>query len=633
MGRETIAHLPVSIFTTIIVEKAQSYRHAHGDWPTCGALRVLLEEDPTGRLLGTKLEEYLTHHLQVGVLRCRLGFAAQEVNWDIRLGELLKHVAHTRIKPLTEFLPWAREQVESYSRAQPHHRHRVLEEMETRLERCLDALGSGTAADHSPVKKAPSLQSSLVGRSQLLYEDTTAALAISLSSQQLQPALERFAEWVSCTRHLSPQRDLYSRMRTFFDRHYSATRAIPLLRFHQEFYLPHLETAEPRLDAETELTRQLDAGRRELTALLRRRWATDRTTNEIALTSEELAQVCGTILPLVDRDNVAASVSCRCHLAESDRIVISNGTYTAGFGRLFSRFLHIIDPAVTSALKDRNRSLPGTCLAQIGGDDNFNGNLHPQLFDYVISLPSSAHAVRPECQIPVEELWVTPTPGDPHSLRLMWTGSDQEVVPIDLGFLVHRARPPLHQLLNWFSPVAGFSLILPTSLSGGAEEESGGVLYRPRYTYRERLVLSRRTWLVGRHALPIGDQKESDAEYFDRLLRWATAHSMPSQMFYRIAVAGPDAPSASIDPRVARLHVPQLLDMHNGLLVRYWRQALEEVSRSNDPFRLELEERLPAPQDLLVLDGKRHVAEMILQMEPSHFLERSRPDILSAPVS
>jgi hypothetical protein len=143
-------------------------------------------------------------------------------------------------------------------------------------------------------------------------------------------------------------------------------------------------------------------------------------------------------------------------------LILQGGSYTAGFGKYFSRFLYMLPDDVQEQVRRENAALTDDLLAEICGDAQFNANLHPPLLKWEISYPTGESGAAEE-QLRSSDIGVEPDPEDPDTLRLVHAPTGRRVVPVDLGFLNPRMRPPLYQLVSRFTPPAMFAPPVPES--------------------------------------------------------------------------------------------------------------------------------------------------------------------------
>ncbi|HEV7590231.1 MAG TPA: hypothetical protein VGO40_19080, partial [Longimicrobium sp.] len=196
---------------------------------------------------------------------------------------------------------------------------------------------------------------------------------------------------------------------------------------------------------------------------------------------------------------------------------------------------------------------------------------------------------------------VEPDPEDPDTLRLVHAPTGRRVVPVDLGFLNPRMRPPLYQLVSRFTPPAMFGPPIPESPEprrpraaapeepaaeavdadtvavGGGDADTAGaapavdadtavadtaraaadgieippaeppppprILARPRVTFEGSLVLARRRWVVPGELFPQREPHEAAADFFVRANRWRREAGIPETSYVRINPL-PEPPAA-----------------------------------------------------------------------------------------
>jgi hypothetical protein len=326
--------------------------------------------------------------------------------------------------------------------------------------------------------------------------------------------------------------------------------------------------------------------------------------------------------------------------------LVVDGCHT-GFGKYFSRFLHVLPQELERALTRQPEVWGPVRVAELGGDAAFNANLHPRILPWTLSYPTCEGGQEGPAMA-VTELRVAPCPEDPDGLLLLHGESGERVLPVDLGFLNPNLRPPLFQLLAWLSPGAAFHFPLPeepwdTPSERDLADEAGSleaaapqappeadscageeaIQYRPRIVYEDRLVLARRRWRIPCSRLPLAAASEGEAAYFLRLQRWCRGLGLPRQLFFRLRPgsakgAGEGAGAASgIASAASRRHLekPQYLDVDGPLTVELFRRTVAALAAATTPFEVILEEALPAPAEALPSASGRHATELILQVD------------------
>jgi hypothetical protein len=295
---------------------------------------------------------------------------------------------------------------------------------------------------------------------------------------------------------------------------------------------------------------------------------------------------------------------------------VLNGS-TPGFGKMFSRFLHVFDTHVTDELRSWNASNNHPALLVEDCDASyFNANLHPPLLPYEIWMPNGHNSLPPEKQIAVTELKVR-LDKTKQVLDLVHTATQKPAHIFDLGFQGYAGRSQLFQLLTKFAGVEYLSVwpLLDTINRKGVgnnQAQQDTILIHPRVVYEGRLILQRRAWLVPKALLPSRRSGESQWEFFVRVNYWRQEHKIPVEVFVTVNPRR-RAEKFNIDPEafknVARDdYKPQYICFKNPLLVILFEKLLAKV-----PHHLKIEEMLPNSQQLLLFDQKRYVSEFVIQ--------------------
>ena len=549
-----------------------------------------------------QMAAYADRLLDAGFLRFRLGIREQDVDWDRRLRRLLEGPDDEHARRTVAFLREYRRGAETYATAPIEQRRGLLTSLSALADSHFESLeGKDWAAGTS-----------------VLFEDAGSHTSLALDLGDLG---ELAAEYVRLTLPFIWIVGEQVNMRHFFGSHYGS-RSVALLRFYEDYYREHFkdhlaavreaEEGGDKTAAEQlanpfglELVAQLNHARRRFEQRIRELWQAAPEAEEIVLERHDLEAAAEGLSPEEPCRSVSLFVQHVPNLVAQgeDGLVLSE--YLAGFGKYFSRFLHLLPDEVTQDLRASNRRLTGAELAEVCGEASFNADLHPPLLGAEIAYPTAEGGAAEE-QVPVSNLVVEPDPHRPLRVRLRDTATGREVVPVDLGFLSPRLRPPLFQLLSRMTPATAFLPNLPEEPENGSREQ---VIYRPRVTYRGRLVLARRRWTLPRSLFPGRRRKEAEADYFLRVQRWREQLALPEEVFVRVLHKAPSRPSAR-KPR-EHLDKPQYVDFRHPLLVDLFSRMGENL----DDFRVVLEERLPGRDQLVAWGEERFVTELVVQVD------------------
>jgi|GEM_PF-891357 len=292
-----------------------------------------------------------------------------------------------------------------------------------------------------------------------------------------------------------------------------------------------------------------------------------------------------------------------------------------GFGKLYSRFLHIFDDAVTGDMREWNRSLLTANRIFLEDSDAsfFNANLHPPLLPHEIHMPNGQNSLPPEQQVPITELEVkVDETGD--RLQLLHVPTGKRVYVFDLGFQGHKGRSQLFQLLEKFTLVeylfaqpllnAVNNLRGPAGNTGGTEKKEPKINVIPRVLYEDRIVLQRKSWFVPEELLPLRGPGETDWAWFYRVNEWRKEQGMPDDVFIfvvdRFTGTNREAkPQKKVGPDDYK---PQYISFKNPFLINILEKAMSRV-----PGTLKIVEMMPAPPQLPGIGDNRFIMEFVVQ--------------------
>lgn len=448
-------------------------RFSDGGAPTLGDLIRALSSDPEIDATFEEAEAYLDKLIEIGFLRFHTGIREQDADWDLPFRALLDPIDDDHARQTSAVLATLRERIEAYTDAGVDERERIIAQVHEQIEQALESMEiSGRLRKDMP-----------------FYEDATSGASAEIA---LTPAVRRslsgFEQWVRATARLAWPRSEQATMRHFFDDYYGqnggAENGVPLLKFYEDFYREHFKAhveKEGRLrgggqrdpkdtyDVNNpfglESIKDLASARQRLTEVFRRAWADARDVETIDIAPEAVDEALQGVETLsgIPRSMGAFGLMVPAEREGADpSFVLHGASYTAGYGKYFSRFLYMLPDDVQEDVRRANAALTGELLAEICGDAQFNANLHPPLLRWEISYPTGESGAT-EDQLRSSEILVQRDPEDPQNLSLVHGPTGRRVIPVDLGFLNPRMRPPLYQLLSRFTPPVMYAPPIPDS--------------------------------------------------------------------------------------------------------------------------------------------------------------------------
>jgi hypothetical protein len=257
-----------------------------------------------------------------------------------------------------------------------------------------------------------------------------------------------------------------------------------------------------------------------------------------------------------------------------------------GFGKQVSRFLDLLPGEALEEQRTINRRAAGMSrFVEVNDGSLLNMNIHPQLADGEIG------------ERDVSDLVVRV--GDDDTLWLWHVPTNQRLQVVDLGLQDPATRAPLHRFLNtFFSPAQE---LIRKPLLNAALIASGRNIARPRVIYDRSLVIRRKSWVVPKAMLPMRAKGESDAAFFARVDAWRESHGMPAYVFAKIRRA------AKRDDRK-----PQFISFAGCHSVALLEKLFDRVTGT-----ITFQEMLPAPDEMLEWNGRRHAIEFVVHWNRS----------------
>jgi hypothetical protein len=437
--------------------------------PTMGDLIDALVTDPQVEASPEEAEAYLDKLVEIGFIRFHTGVGEQDADWDLPFRALLEAMDDDHAHQGAELLAQARERTDAYATADVEGRAAIIEEIHALINGAIERM---------------EIQGRL-RRDMPFYEDATADAQAEIPlTPEVRRAFDTFGEWVKVTTRLAWPRPEQATMRHFFDTYYGERRSVPLLQFYEDFYREHFKAhveKEAKIRAGVqdeelkgynvgnpyglEFINRLNASRTRLSEILQARWREAPEAEEITLTAAELEEA---LQGVETTSGICRSMGAFALLlppstgGDDARLLLQGSSYTAGYGKYFSRFLYMLPEDVVEQVRRDNAALTDELLAEICGDAQFNANLHPPLLKWEISYPTGESG-EAEQQVHSSDIAVEPDLEDPHNLRLVHGSTGRRVIPVDLGFLNPRMRPPLYQLLSRFTPAVTFAPQIPES--------------------------------------------------------------------------------------------------------------------------------------------------------------------------
>jgi hypothetical protein len=472
----------------------------------------------------------------------------------------------------------------------------------------------------------------------MFYEDTSLNISLELDEQQVRDFTDILHQLLQKMKRFEGHFDERNKMLHYFVNKYGKNASVDLLTFYEDYYrefkkpeAKKLEKKEmddlPRIPAIEKRQEQNKQWMDQLKSLLEKR--VDKTDEVVNVTLRDLEETDQRFTGQIDAAEGPCSYGSFVHFfventSQGEKLMGVLSASFPGFGKMFSRFLHIFDDAVTQDIRKWNASLLESKENPLFLEDSdasyFNANLHPPLMPFEIRTPNGQNSLPPEKQIPITELQVqmgrdmemdeTDTP-----LQLIHTPTQKRVFVFDLGFQGHLGRSQLFQLLEKFTlaeylfchPMLNAINSLQVELKKKGEPE---VQRLPRVVFQDRIILQRKTWYIPKGLLPFRTPEESDWAWFCRVNEWRRHQGIPEEIFiFVIERSEMQNLKPEIQKKVSRDdYKPQYISFKNPFLINLLGKSFKRV-----PYRLKIVEMLPNSQQLLRVASNRYITEFVLQ--------------------
>lgn len=473
---------------------------------------------------------------------------------------------------------------------------------------------------------------------QIFYEDTNTSITPVIDNEEVQALLEPIQRLLNASSHFDFFLDEKEKMMQFFENKYGELSSVDLMRFYEDFYRdvrkpeaeqqqkikdeakkspeekalkPAIEEEKPKVIIEVEATKKRnEENKKWLESFAAKSVKLNEAGDEIAINGDSF----GTHAV----NSLLSSFGCFAQVfrdEQSELKAVLNGVFP-GFGKMLSRFLHLLDPALTAELRSWNSAteddvfLIENCDASV-----FNANLHPPLMPFEVWMPGGQNTLPAEQQVPITALSVRYDRKE-KELKLVHTASGKQAYVFDLGFQGHKGRSQLFQLLTRFSLTQSIMLAPFVNTAQNkfntpqAADAPAKPVIRPRVVLENKLVLQRKAWYLKNALIPGRLPEENEADYFMKIGLWRKQLQLPDEVFIFITT---HQELETLKPeQLSKLgrdsYKPQYINFKNPLLVNLFEKMI-----SRAPAGVRIEEMLPVSGQMLKAGDKRYVTEFVLQ--------------------
>lgn len=492
----------------------------------------------------------------------------------------------------------------------------------------------------------------------IFYEDTQREVIINLNEKAITDVVRNMNDLALALRAFNPKMHEYEGIKTFFLSKYGEEGVVSLLKFYEDFYKeykkPEAELKKKKQTAghnketsphpvndsnkeqgtdknevtETEAPAPEHSRMEELfqqwkkafSKLLQEKKITDHST--INISKEDLA-ACdqdavlpehipsnsfGTFVQFFEEKNATGDIVLKG---------VINGLF-AGYGKAIGRFLHIFDHTLSSDLKQWNQQLSGDKLYLDNCDSSyFNANIHPSIMEYEIQTPGCNNMLESDRQIKVTDLQVRYFKAEDR-VQLVHKEQGNVVYAFDLGLQSPNGRSKLFRLVDRLNNAEEIGLSIVARAISDAylalqnkSFKDNSVLVLPRLVYENNIIIQRKHWFIPKELIPQRDPLMSDFEYYLLINKWRKRLNIMNEVFisvnpYRATV--PDAKVVNGKKPGKDDYKPQYINFLNPISMNAFERCIPKILTV-----LKIEEMLPAPEHLAIIQDDKMVTEYVVQ--------------------
>lgn len=595
-----------------------------------------------------ELREFIDGLFSYGLLEWDFGISGIDPFWDEKLVSWLKEIRSPQNREACEIaisaLEKAREFAKNYGAVEAEKRYAVLKSAFAAFkESCLqlhklaglpeeERLEPEERAKKDKENKEEDEQESNENETfkhqqgsyfhyrqeQFLYEDVAANVEVVMSQKEAQQILKPLRKLFPLLRPFEGLAPEMERMQAFFTEHFKDRKEVALLEFYESYYrevkVPEHKAIEqykkdkregkevepPKFKYTAEKTQKIrDEGKKVLLDFIEKNGTFKNNRLDLNCSTLEMG--------FEKRPNITHSMGVFI------QPYYENGSYKAvlnsmfpGYGKMFSRFLHLFPKKVTEAIKKANQEYKGEAIYLENSDASyFNANLHPPLLDFEIKTPGGHNTLGPKQQIPVTDISIALVDG---RLQLLRAKDKKELYIMDLGFQGNKGRSELYQLLCRFNPgeMVGVAALLEF-----ANEKYGTEHTQPEIFLDGVLCLQRKSWTVSKEQLPDLPNHLTETEQYIEIIAWKEKLGLPDEVFVKVTNhAELEKLKAEELKEVGRdSYKPQHIDFRQlPVVCNLFKKLISKV-----PFNLYISDMKPSSEDMMPTENGKFVTELMMQ--------------------
>ncbi|SFM58287.1 Lantibiotic dehydratase, C terminus [Chitinophaga sp. YR627] len=512
-----------------------------------------------------------------GLLEPGIGCAGIDPDWDRQLQQFLTpHADKQAVASLLMMLSGLQQTKMVYAIAGADERLLFLREASAMLEDLFGTLQEEAGlSDDMQVKEGAfelfRFQARRFLPQDIFYEDAFTDNTAILSEATFTAFTQEISLLCTLLAPLDALQEERAHMQRFFLQHYGEVQEVAVTQFYYDYYL-----YEKKQSAEQQAKKEIkEIGLPDTLQVI-----VDRNTVHIT----------PTIAMSPDNNSAGAFVQFYQEGSHTKGVV---NALLPGMGKVAGRFLHLLDPTITTDFRTWNENLYADhLLLELNDGSAFNANIHPPLLAYEVCMPGGNNSYPAEARVSLQDL-VVKYDRDTKGLFLFHTVQNKPVYAFDLSLESFYNRSHFYRLLAHFNTVQRVPLrALITALDrkhATVYPPGEYIQVKPRITFGEQVVLRRKGWLIKTAFIPLGGNDESPADYFERLHLWRIENGLPEQCFLFLKSPYMPVKNEAKSQLQRDDYKPQYMDFSHPLLLSLFRKVLSRAGAW-----CYLEEMLPA---------------------------------------
>lgn len=575
-----------------------------------------------------ELEHYIMKLVNNGMFHIDFGVSGIDANWlssmVFKLKKTFNYEVPFKVSKLIDLLNFLMLSCDSLGRLEFVDRSKLLSDVESKILEIINLFNKDNFnnEDFGPSWPKP------IKSERMFFEDSIKDIDIVVSKSKIQKAGALLYQLNQNIDIVDFNKTENIKMYDFFDSKYDELGSVRLIDFYKDFY-KNVKSKENKESLSSEkgvptMKHSLDEMQHlELLAFWKQKLISiiefpnqpDEPIHFSLTHLEKANSEVGFIPDLNKKRSVAGfiQVPIGSHIDElKDELVVLNSLFS-GYGKMFSRFLHLFPENVTETLKrDIQKGQPtNSIFAELQDSSYHNANLHPNLLPYEISIPGGHSSLPNNKQIIISDILISKNKKEKR-LNLIHQPTGRVIYPFDLGFQSTNGRSKLYSLLNKFTygnfntPIVIANLINNELFSRNIDSD---IIILPRIIYENKICIHRKAWLIKTSIVPKRMIGEGDSLYYLNILKWKLSISLPDTIFMRVVIKAVQQnlkyPQMKEDD-----YKPQYINFNSPLLVSIFEKLLGSAGAY-----IQIDEMLPDRDSLLNVNDSKHVTELYVQID------------------